>query len=296
MNKKRDNYWGEGIVEDNNDPLKIGRVKLRDPNEETPEKTPTESLEWYYPCLPFFGGPDFGSISIPPIGTYVWYFIQYVDLNSEPRRVYVGGSGYGTGTTVDKEVGGITYGANKLETPQELQVDYPNTKILCKTQDGSVVYLNSSGDIILKNKSGATCQLNNTIILTKQVGESQCLIWADENEINIISNNKSIKLNSSGIIALLESTSITMTTDMIDFKAKTVNIDCDNFLVQGNGWFKKNVNIDKDVTVLGKTNLEQTTTIQGIEFMRHTHQYTDWNNGEGAEGGDDNFNTEGVNH
>lgn len=296
MDRNRNNYIGEGIVEDNNDPLKIGRVKLRDPNNETPEKTPTESLEWYYPCLPFFSGPDFGSISIPPIGSYVWYIIQDVDVNCRPRRIYLGGSGYGTGTTTDKQIGNKTYGANILETPKELQADYPNTKILCKTQEGSIVYVTGNDDIILKNKSGATCQLNNAIILTKQIENKQCLFWADENEIDIILNNKFIKLTTNSIIASIDNTNIELSSEKINLKSKVVNIDCDNFLVSGNGWFKKNLNIDKDTTVLGKTTLEQTTTIEGIEFMFHKHTYNDYNDGDNSSGNRLNKDTSGVNH
>ena len=46
--------WFTGVVEDRNDPFKIGRVRVRCLGYHTPdkEKIPTEDLPWAYPVLP----------------------------------------------------------------------------------------------------------------------------------------------------------------------------------------------------------------------------------------------------
>lgn len=72
------NFFGtyKAIVEDINDPLQQGRLRVRVPDIYGPiENVPTKALPWALPCLPFGNGSDFGSFCPPPVGTYV--FVQF---------------------------------------------------------------------------------------------------------------------------------------------------------------------------------------------------------------------------
>ena len=54
-------------VSDNQDPQKIGRIKV-----ENTELYGTGESPWAMPCHPFFGGRDCGFFSVPPVGSLVW--------------------------------------------------------------------------------------------------------------------------------------------------------------------------------------------------------------------------------
>lgn len=66
-----------GYVEYVNDPLQVGRVKVRVPAiHGLPAQVPTEGLPWAYVSAPFGGGHDFGSKMIPPVGTTVFVMFE----------------------------------------------------------------------------------------------------------------------------------------------------------------------------------------------------------------------------
>jgi len=55
-----------GEVVDNNDPLRLGRIKTAVP------AISEHYLTWALPCLPFNGGTQPDQYTIPPIGCKVW--------------------------------------------------------------------------------------------------------------------------------------------------------------------------------------------------------------------------------
>lgn len=62
-----------GFVEYVNDPLQMGRIKIRIPNIHGQiGDVPTENLPWALTCSNFGGGHDFGSKFIPPVGSTVF--------------------------------------------------------------------------------------------------------------------------------------------------------------------------------------------------------------------------------
>lgn len=141
-----------GIVEDNNDPNKVGRVKIRIPslhgNGISGRFIGTEALDWFEPCVPFYGGYQSGSLIIPPVGSIVWCAIDNVESGSS-YKIYLGGS-YGVGASTDKEFGDNVAPAGELETPEESLEEYPNVAMLFKSMLGSYIRFNELGDIGLK--------------------------------------------------------------------------------------------------------------------------------------------------
>lgn len=80
-----------GVVEDNNDPLKAGRVRVRIHGIHTPkvikdelEGIPTNELPWAEPCMPIQEGSisGFGQWSVPLQGSHVMLFFE----NSNPTQ------------------------------------------------------------------------------------------------------------------------------------------------------------------------------------------------------------------
>jgi hypothetical protein len=79
------NKFYRGVVEDNNDPLKKGRVRVRIWGIHTPNKTksvkdgiPSEELPWAEPCLPVMEGgiSGFGMFGVPVKGSHVMLFFE----------------------------------------------------------------------------------------------------------------------------------------------------------------------------------------------------------------------------
>lgn len=77
----------EGIVEYINDPAQLGRIKVRVLCKDGFEKIKTESLPWASPCMPFGGGPGFGTITVPVEGSSVYVMFKQGDPN---LPVYMG--------------------------------------------------------------------------------------------------------------------------------------------------------------------------------------------------------------
>lgn len=78
-NKSRAIFHGiyRGYVEYINDPLQVGRIKVRIPSiHGLPDQIPTEGLPWAYMSAPFGGGHDFGSKIIPPVGATVFVMFE----------------------------------------------------------------------------------------------------------------------------------------------------------------------------------------------------------------------------
>ena len=69
----------EGFVEFTNDPAQMGRLKVRVPCIHGITKIKTKDLPWAMPCVPFGGGPGFGTIMIPPEGSTVYVSFKYGD-------------------------------------------------------------------------------------------------------------------------------------------------------------------------------------------------------------------------
>jgi hypothetical protein len=77
-----------GYVEYINDPMQVGRVKVRVPAiHGLPAQVPTEGLPWAYVTAPFGGGHDFGSKMIPPVGTTV--FVMF-EMGSKEFPIVIG--------------------------------------------------------------------------------------------------------------------------------------------------------------------------------------------------------------
>lgn len=163
-----------GVVIDNDDPDKTGKVRVRIPEINGTNGSDLEEdddlLEWFEPCTPFFGGYQYGSFVVPPVGAIVWCVISEVD-SGNPYQLYIGGC-YGTGTLYGKKLGEKSVPKKKLETPEEAIDDYPNTSVLFKSLSGSVIMVDSDGVISLTNSSGSSVEVGEDSVKLNTTGAS----------------------------------------------------------------------------------------------------------------------------
>ena len=69
-----------GIVIDNADPEKLGRIKAR--VDAAWGQQPAELIPWAWPCFTAGGSPDCGDFSLPEKGACVW--VEFLWNNGEP--------------------------------------------------------------------------------------------------------------------------------------------------------------------------------------------------------------------
>lgn len=94
---KTDFYYG--IVEYINDPAQLGRIKVRIPVLHRDKVIPTHLLPWCWPCVPFGGGPGYGTFMVPPEGSTVFILFVHGDTGNVP--VYMGMAYANPGHTVN---------------------------------------------------------------------------------------------------------------------------------------------------------------------------------------------------
>jgi len=162
------NYRGE--VLSNEDPLKLGRIKVRifpmlagitDP----------ALLPWAVPAMPLSSGAgeDFGTFCVPEVGANVWVFLEAGDIY---QPVYFAEA---------------TDGVKGL--PVGIIEDYPNTTVM-ETKTGIIIKINrksGSEDILVEHPSGSSIQFakDGTLLMTTNtqinlVAESSVNIQAPE--------------------------------------------------------------------------------------------------------------------
>ena len=73
-----------GFVADNNDPLKLGRLKIR--IEAAYGSQPVDNLPWAWPCFPYGGMPEMCAYAVPEVGAGVWVMFQNKD--GQPDTTY----------------------------------------------------------------------------------------------------------------------------------------------------------------------------------------------------------------
>lgn len=153
-----------GLVVDNNDPKKLGRLKISIPSVYGNIKN--EDLPWAEPCFPY-GHTDKGIFFIP-------------EKNSLISVMFINGSPY-------KPIWlGAIFRENENVVPSEAKDIYPQRKII-KTNTGYLMFDDDAQYIELKHRNGSTITLSD---------DGDIIIHA-ANDVVILSD-RYIKMNPSG--------------------------------------------------------------------------------------------------
>lgn len=117
----------EGIVEDNNDPRKLGRCRVRVFGQY--DKIPVDVIPWAH--------PDFGiagEFKVPEVGSIVNVYFRDNEKYSPHYTTMV---------------------VNTADLPEERDEDYPNTLVLFKTPNGDYLKINKkTNEITFRHASG----------------------------------------------------------------------------------------------------------------------------------------------
>lgn len=126
-----------GIVEDNNDPQKIGRCKIRVWG--LMDMVDVVDLPWMLPDFTFVGSHT-GSFVVPPVGCHV-------------KVEFINGDVYNP-----------RYSSKIIEPdklPRNRLKNYPNTMVMWETDSGTSITIDRTDDTtVFKHKSGTTFTIN----------------------------------------------------------------------------------------------------------------------------------------
>ena len=174
-------FYGKyrGVVSDNNDPLKIGRIRAK-----VPDVLDDFETGWAMPCAPF-SGKGMGFFALPQTNAGVWIEFEQGDTD------YPIWSGCWWGT--------------KEEIPQDVQTD-PNKKVLIKTEGGHSILLDDTGSkkITISTPGGQQFILDDagggSVTLQTKGGQKIVLNDAGGGEITIqTASRQSISLKTATV-------------------------------------------------------------------------------------------------
>lgn len=238
-------------VENNKDPLGIGRVQVRVPMIQGIDMAgiSSESLPWASMCSNNGAGYNFGSFVTPEIGEYG--FVMFEDGDSN-KPVFLG-STFGTGTIGTKVYGdssdpkntwrGVA-GAN--EVPMESQRENPTHKMLYKSRLGSKIYFDTdvqTENITIEDEHGqyfkiSSMEGNHFITIMGEQGvnltikDGQVFIGNDASNIKVTTKDNDIKLtNNKSTITLNNSGKVQIDSSNTEIKSSKVNIASSNVKV-----------------------------------------------------------------
>ncbi len=169
-----------GIVTDNVDPEKMGRLRVR-----VPSVLGEQEGDWALPCLPFGGVADQGLFLIPEVGAQVWVEFEEGDIS---RPIWSG-----------------TFWQSGDDIPTEAAApDEPTTRVL-KTPSGHTLQFDDesgSEKIRLAHPQGAEILVdeNGTITLTDAGGSSLTLDASANKAVLEDSNGNTLTMDSSGTV------------------------------------------------------------------------------------------------
>ena len=204
------NYYGKyrGVVTDNQDPDRRGRVKLI-----VPSVLDDQVTDWALPCSPYGGVPQQGLFMVPDIDSQVWVEFEEGDIN---RPIWVG-----------------TFWQQQSDVPEDAAKDEPTTRLL-QTGSGHIlqfddqageeqirlhhaadaeILIDRHGTVSLTNASGAVLKMDaNKEVILEDCNGNLMIMNSSGTKVEC-SNGHTIEMTASGITA--ESPKIVLKGDQI---------------------------------------------------------------------------------
>lgn len=176
-----------GIVVNNKDPEKLGRLRLKIPS--VLGESEEAITDWAWPCLPFGGLAEQGMAFVPEVDAKVW--VEFEEGNPD-LPIWVG--------TFWSKPGGTS----ELPTEaQDVENDDPKRRVL-KTTSGHVLEFSDVGGkeaVRLTHKDGATLTMDEkgSVVVANKEG-SHIFLNAEDGEATFVDQHgNNVRLGDSGI-------------------------------------------------------------------------------------------------
>ena len=198
-------YYGtyRGVVVDNKDPKKLGRVKLR-----VPQLASDNKIEYWAWPKGQVSGKDFGDFFIPPKGSPVWVECE----NGDPRHpIWLGGHWAKENGEVPSEGGGDP--GNRVRKTEKWTME-----------------MNDTGDFFhIKSKSGnAFSKLDGQGNYTMEIAQNHSL-KAQGDKSEEVSGNKSEQLGGDKSVTISGNRTEDVDGDVTETTQGKRLMDCDEF-------------------------------------------------------------------
>lgn len=219
-------FWFIGVVEDINDPLQIGRLKVRIYNTHNPDKglVPTSSLPWASVIVPITAGALNG-IGLAPVGVKVNTTVVgfFADGSSKQVPIVLGclpgiTDGVNDITVEARGTNNVQRSSIGPEPVSSYRATYPNNRAL-RTSSGHVIEVDDTpgGERIhVFHKSGTYIEISpDGTKVDKTNGKSYKITNGDD--VVYVNGSASIKVAGS----------VSIDSDSIDINASgSININC----------------------------------------------------------------------
>ena len=200
-----------GIVVDNRDPEKRGRLLLR-----IPSLLGEQVTDWALPCFPFGGKSAFGFFAVPEVDAVVWAEFEEGDIQ---RPIWTG-----------------TFWQQANDVPPEAAKDEPTTRLI-QTPSGHILQFDdASGEEQFRlhhpSEAEVVIDSNGSITLT-DASENTVNLDAGGNTVVIEdANGNSIHMSSSGVVIEdangnkieMAAAGVTVEGQQVTVKASLVNL------------------------------------------------------------------------
>lgn len=199
--------WFVGVVEDRDDPLKLGRLKVRIYNIHSPKqsRTSTDELSWAT-VMTTVNGANYNNIGQAPVGiqvgtTVVGFFMDGLDKNNP---VIIGAiAGRQTESIHDvpteaREINTISKTQLGPEPTPSYRAKYPYNKVL-RTESGHVIEIDDTPNferLHVYHKSGSYVEINEVGRIVAKTVDDNIEVVVKNKEV-FVSGNINMKVNGS---------------------------------------------------------------------------------------------------
>ncbi|MBM0745399.1 hypothetical protein JOY44_28660 (plasmid) [Phormidium sp. CLA17] len=213
VQKIENRFYGKyrGLVVENADPEKLGRLKVK-----VPSVLGNEVVSgWAMPCTPYGGDRDQGFLFIPEVGAGVWVEFEEGDLEFP---IWVGTfwskpDGESELPKVADEIqNSPTQKIIKTKKGHTIQLEDADgkEKITIKHKDKSFFAIDENGSVIIGNQKGSTILLNSKDKNLMLVDEHANSVIMSEESITIVTKDGKVAIELSGSMARIAAEEIVM--------------------------------------------------------------------------------------